>query len=90
MIVSWECKIELPKLRHFPLLEGPNYSVARKIVQNCHVNVISVRPGREEKLLALQEVSIDPAIMEELCTAAGRVGIKLWRGNYAHQELLRY
>ena len=89
--VSWPTTTELTKVRDFPTsLGGPTYRIGQKIFRGMHVNVFTIRPGREEVLLPVQEISLSSGVMWELCELARRTGVNVWRGNSSHREMLRY
>ena len=89
-IVSWPSSTDLSRLRDFPLSNsGSSYNHDKQIVHDCPVNVISVRPGGIDMMLPLQEIAIEPQIMDDMCEIAHNIGIKLWRGNKSHQDILR-
>ena len=65
------------------------YSSEQKLVAGMQVNTITMRPGREERLLPLQEIALDKDTMQELAEKAIGIGVKVWKGNTSHQDILR-
>ena len=90
IVESWRIETERKQVREFPLHERRLPDIERRMVGECETNVIRMKPDKDDRLLAVQDISLDRTTMKELCIRAGNLGITLWRGNDNHQEILRY
>ena len=86
---TWTTTAELTKIRDFKRKANDMYHLGQSVVRGNQINSLTIRPGKDDKLLPLQELSPNLETMEELIKAAKSMGIVVWRGNLSQTELLR-
>ena len=89
-IISWTTTRHLADIREFSTKRSGNvYQTEIQVIRQTRVHGITLRPGKQEMVIPLQELTISQLTMQELIERAQSLGVTIWRGNQAHCDILR-
>ena len=86
---TWKSPVFLCPLRDFSAGQESAILKQRIEIGGIEVNSVSVGPGRQVKMIPLQELVTTEEEMKQACKSAFKRGMVLWRGNSYHAEFLR-